>query len=227
MGMLRYGIFRRFHSKLTRSGPLKELREFMSDPKLSNSIATEEAVKEPPYLNRMQDQKIRKVFIETYGCQMNFNDTEIVLRILNSSGFGRSESLDDADAVLLMTCAIRENAEDKIWRRLEFIHSVEAKSKKRMVVGILGCMAERLKQKLLEKDKNVDLICGPDSYRDLPNLLRSAEEGHISANVLLSADETYADIKPVRVDASQKSAFLSIMRGCNNMCAFCIVPFTR
>jgi tRNA A37 methylthiotransferase MiaB len=226
MGMLRHAIFRRLHSRLAGK-PLRELGEFMAGHEPSDANVSTEAVKEPPYLGRTQEQRVRKVFIETYGCQMNFNDTEIVLRILNSSGFARSESLDEADAVLLMTCAIRENAEDKIWRRLEFIHSVETKSKRRLVVGILGCMAERLKQKLLEKDKNVDLICGPDSYRDLPNLIRSAEEGHVSANVLLSADETYADLKPVRIDANQRSAFLSIMRGCNNMCAFCIVPFTR
>lgn len=173
----------------------------------------------------------RKVFLEVYGCQMNTNDAEIVHGILSACSepkYEKCNNISEADVVLLMTCAIRENAETKIWNRLNYIKSFENMNKKTLTVGVLGCMAERLKSDLLERSKTVDLVCGPDSYRDLPNLLKGVElDRDNNINVSLSADETYADIAPVRLDSSKKSAFVSIMRGCNNMCAFCIVPFVR
>lgn len=173
----------------------------------------------------------RKVFIEVYGCQMNTNDAEIVHGILNACPepkYEKCTNMSEADVVLLMTCAIRENAESKIWNRLNYIKSFEINNRKSLTVGVLGCMAERLKSELLERSKTVDLVCGPDSYRDLPNLLKGAQSDRDkNINVSLSIDETYADIAPVRLDTCKKSAFVSIMRGCNNMCAFCIVPFVR
>lgn len=162
---------------------------------------------------------------------MNTSDAEIVHGILKNCPdikYEKCNTLSEADIVLLMTCAIRENAESKIWNRLNFLKSLERSSKKPITVGVLGCMAERLKSNLLEKSKTVDLVCGPDSYRDLPNLLKGAESDRDkNINVSLSIDETYADIAPVRLDSNKKAAFVSIMRGCNNMCAFCIVPFVR
>lgn len=159
---------------------------------------------------------------------MNYNDSEIVISILNSSGScERVNQLEDADIVLIMTCAIREAAESKIWNRLEVLNSLERRKRFNMKIGILGCMAERLKHKLLEHRGLVDVVCGPDAYRDLPRLLDESYSGIQAINVMLSADETYADISPVRLDGFKKSAFVSIMRGCNNMCAFCIVPYTR
>lgn len=182
-------------------------------------------------ISRLKSFSTRKVFIEVYGCQMNTNDAEIVHGILkNSPGnkYEKCDSIEDADVVLLMTCAIRENAEDKIWNRLNFIKSFERINKKPLTVGVLGCMAERLKSDLLERSKTVDLVCGPDAYRDLPNLLKGSEsDREKNINVSFSVDETYADVSPVRLDSSKKTAFVSIMRGCNNMCAFCIVPFVR
>lgn len=171
----------------------------------------------------------KKVFIEVYGCQMNTNDAEIVQGILaKNAQYEKCDVIEQADVVLLMTCAIRENAEKKIWNRLEALRAFEKAQKKPLTIGVLGCMAERLKGELLERSKIVDLICGPDAYRDLPNLLQSpVADREKNINVSLSADETYADVKPVRLDAERKSAFVSIMRGCNNMCAFCIVPFVR
>lgn len=165
-------------------------------------------------------------FIESYGCAMNFSDSEIVASILNSAGYGATRDAEAADLVLINTCSIREKAEQTIRKRLtEF-----RKSKKRkpgMLVGVLGCMAERLKSNLLEEEKLVDLVIGPDAYRSLPALIEEAEGGQKSVNVLLSRDETYADISPVRLESNGVSAFISIMRGCNNMCSFCVVPFTR
>jgi tRNA-N(6)-(isopentenyl)adenosine-37 thiotransferase enzyme MiaB len=136
-------------------------------------------------------------------------------------------TMDDADVVILMTCAIRENAENKIWNRLSTLRSLERQRKKDMIIGVLGCMAERLKERFLEKEKLVDVVCGPDAYRSLPTLLQRAETGQFGINVQLSFDETYADVSPIRLDESKKTAFISIMRGCNNMCSYCIVPFTR
>lgn len=182
-------------------------------------------------ITRLKHYSTRKVFVEVYGCQMNTNDAEIVHGILKNSNeakYEKCDSLTDADVVLLMTCAIRENAESKIWNRLNFIKSFEKTNKKRLTVGVLGCMAERLKSDLLERSKTVDLVCGPDAYRDLPNLLKGTEiDRDNNINVSLSMDETYADVSPVRLDSNKKTAYVSIMRGCNNMCAFCIVPFVR
>jgi tRNA A37 methylthiotransferase MiaB len=170
----------------------------------------------------------RKFFVETYGCQMNLSDTEIVRSILLSSGHTEASDVDDAELIFVNTCAIRDNAEAKIWRRLQFFRSMRKKSKRKGYpkVGVLGCMAERLKDKLLEEEA-VDIVCGPDAYRDLPRLLDSVvTSDQKEANTQLSFEETYADINPVRI-AGTGSAFVSIMRGCNNMCSFCVVPFTR
>ncbi|TKR77727.1 hypothetical protein L596_018645 [Steinernema carpocapsae] len=169
------------------------------------------------------DGKGRKVKFQTYGCQMNFSDMEIVRSMLFSNGYVETESKMEADVILLMTCSIREGAEDKIWKELKKIRSTS----KRQVVGVLGCMAERVKHTILEKSKKVDIIAGPDSYRDLPRLLAVAGTGRSAINVQLSLEETYADVNPVRVDPESKTAFVSIMRGCDNMCTYCIVPLTR
>jgi tRNA-2-methylthio-N6-dimethylallyladenosine synthase len=168
----------------------------------------------------------KKFYIETYGCQMNFADTEVVASILGQSGFEPTEEIHGADLILVNTCSIRDNAEQRIWGRLDLFHSIKRK-RPSVVIGVLGCMAERLKEQLLESDKKVDLVVGPDAYRDLPALVNAAGEGHKGVNVLLSREETYADISPVRMDSNGVSAFISIMRGCNNMCAYCVVPYTR
>eukprot|EP01112_Ceratiomyxa_fruticulosa_P012606 TRINITY_DN349_c0_g1_i1.p1 TRINITY_DN349_c0_g1~~TRINITY_DN349_c0_g1_i1.p1 ORF type:complete len:582 (+),score=79.25 TRINITY_DN349_c0_g1_i1:243-1988(+) len=180
-----------------------------------------------PYLlsNENQHGEGRKVFIESYGCQMNMADSEIVRSVLSNSGYLDAETPNEADVVFLNTCAIRENAESKIWSRLTELKAM--RKKRDITVGVLGCMAERLKTKLIESDKMVDLVAGPDAYRDLPRLLSKVDEGEQAINVLLSLDETYADITPVRTSSNKVSAFVSIMRGCNNMCSYCIVPFTR
>jgi tRNA-2-methylthio-N6-dimethylallyladenosine synthase len=165
-------------------------------------------------------------YIESYGCAMNFSDSEIVASILNNEGFGATKNLEEADLIFVNTCSIREKAEATIRKRLtEFRKLKEAR--KGVLIGVLGCMAERLKAKLLEEEKLVDIVIGPDAYRSLPNLIEEAESGQKSVNVLLSRDETYADISPIRLDSNGVSAFVSIMRGCNNMCSFCVVPFTR
>lgn len=170
--------------------------------------------------------KSRKLYIESYGCQMNFSDSEIVTSILQDQGFDTTSQFDQADVVFLNTCSIRENAEQKVRNRLK--HFVTAKKKKPdMIIGVLGCMAERLKSKLLEEEKIVDMVVGPDAYRDLPNLINEVDEGQKAVNVFLSKEETYADISPVRLNSNGVSAFVSIMRGCDNMCSFCVVPFTR
>src|SRR4249920_1766593 len=168
----------------------------------------------------------KKFYIESYGCQMNFSDSEIVASILNNEGFGATQNYEEADLVLLNTCSIREKAEQTIRKRLtEFRKTKEAKPG--MLIGVLGCMAERLKSKFLEEEKLVDIVVGPDAYRSLPGLIEEAETGQKAVNVLLSREETYADISPVRLDSNGITAFISIMRGCNNMCSFCVVPFTR
>jgi tRNA-2-methylthio-N6-dimethylallyladenosine synthase len=168
----------------------------------------------------------KKLYLESYGCQMNFADSEVVASILVKDGYETTRNVDEADVVFINTCSIRENAEAKVRKRL-----TEFKSKKvtnpNLVIGILGCMAERLKKDLLEEEKLVDLIAGPDSYRDLPNLIEEVGTGQKAVNVLLSREETYADITPVRLDQGGVSAFVSITRGCDNMCSFCVVPFTR
>ena len=165
-------------------------------------------------------------YIESYGWQMNFSDSEIVASILNKEGFGATPNFEDADLVLLNTCSIREKAEQTVRKRLTEFKKVKA-ARPGMLIGMLGCMAERLKSKLLEEEKLVDLVVGPDAYRSLPGLISEAESGQKAVNVLLSRDETYADISPVRLDSNGITAFVSIMRGCNNMCSFCVVPFTR
>ncbi|XP_067361285.1 CDK5 regulatory subunit-associated protein 1 isoform X3 [Channa argus] len=172
----------------------------------------------------------RKVYFETYGCQMNVNDTEIAWSILQRRGYQRTFDLNEADVVLLVTCSVREKAEQTIWNRLQQLTAMKKKRLKThtpMKIGILGCMAERLKTELLEQEKLVDVIAGPDAYRDLPRLLTLADGGHQVSNVLLSLEETYADIMPVHHAPQGYSAFVSIMRGCDNMCSYCIVPFTR
>ncbi len=168
----------------------------------------------------------KKFYIESYGCQMNFSDSEIVASILNGEGFGATRNAEEADIILLNTCSIREKAEQTVRKRLtEFRKQKE--SKPGMIIGVLGCMAERLKSKFLEEEKLVDIVVGPDAYRSLPSLIEEAETGQKGVNVLLSREETYADISPVRLGTNGVTAFVSIMRGCNNMCSFCVVPFTR
>ncbi len=168
----------------------------------------------------------RKLYIESYGCQMNFSDSEIVTSILKNEGFGTTSSPEHADVILINTCSIREKAEQTVRNRLNFFNGVKKKNKE-VTVGVLGCMAERLKSKLLEEEKIVDLVLGPDAYRDLPKLVKQAEEGEKGINTFLSREETYADISPVRLNSNGVTAFISIMRGCDNMCSFCVVPFTR
>ena len=166
------------------------------------------------------------IYIETYGCQMNVNDSEVVASILQANGYGITESMEEADVILVNTCSIRENAETRVWGRLNIFRQ-QKKKKPSLLIGVLGCMAERLKDKLLESEKLVDIVVGPDAYRELPVLLRAAEEGQKGINVLLSREETYSDISPVRLDKNGVSAFVSIMRGCNNMCSYCVVPYVR
>ena len=172
------------------------------------------------------DSSRPKVYIETYGCQMNVNDSEVVASILIANGYAITSNINEADVILINTCSIRENAETRVFGRIDLFGQVK-KSKPSVLVGVLGCMAERLKDQLLEEKKVVDLVVGPDSYRELPVLLRAAEDGQKGINVLLSREETYADISPVRLDKNGVSAFVSIMRGCNNMCSYCVVPYTR
>ena len=169
------------------------------------------------------DEERPKVYIETYGCQMNVNDSEVILSILQKNGYALTEDMDRADVILANTCSIRDNAEQRIWGRIEQFR-LQKKKNPQVVIGIVGCMAERLKDKLLEK---VDLVAGPDAYRSLPALLRDIRPDSPQINVLLSREETYADISPVRLDRNGVSAYISIMRGCNNVCSYCVVPYTR
>ena len=171
--------------------------------------------------------KSKTFFIETYGCQMNFSDSEIVNSIMLENGLKPSETAEKADVILVNTCAIRDNAEQRVWNRLKFLRSVKKTQNNDMIVGLLGCMAERLKESVLEKEKLVDLVVGPDAYRAIPDLLEEVEDGRKAVNVILSLEETYADIAPVRTTGNGVLAYVSIMRGCDNMCAFCVVPFTR
>ena len=174
-------------------------------------------------LKPIVDQEGPKVYIETYGCQMNVNDSEVILSILQKNGYALTEDMDRADVILANTCSIRDNAEQRIWGRIEQFR-LQKKRNPQVVIGIVGCMAERLKDKLLEK---VDLVAGPDAYRSLPALLRDIRPDSPQINVLLSREETYADISPVRLDRNGVSAYISIMRGCNNVCSYCVVPYTR
>src|ERR1700710_2093903 len=168
----------------------------------------------------------RKLYIESYGCAMNFSDSEIVASILLESGFETTKDFNNADVIFINTCSIRENAETRVRNRLKEFKVAKSKNPG-MVVGVLGCMAERLKAKFLEEEKLVDVVVGPDAYRDLPNLIDQVDSGQKAVNVLLSREETYADISPVRLNSNGINAFVSIMRGCDNMCSFCVVPFTR
>lgn len=194
-------------------------------PKLQKEIKEEQQgevfFKESPQVGTPTEKYF---YIESYGCQMNFSDSEIVASILGEAGFAPTRALETADLILVNTCSIREKAEDTVRKRLRLFEKAKRQG---ALVGVLGCMAERLKAKFLEEEKLVDIVVGPDAYRDLPRLITSAEDGEKGVNVFLSREETYADISPVRLDTNGVSAFISIMRGCDNMCSFCVVPFTR
>jgi tRNA-2-methylthio-N6-dimethylallyladenosine synthase len=192
----------------------------------SNKIILENRQGEVLMSDNMNVKASKKLFLESYGCQMNFSDSEIVASILNKEGFTTTQHFEEADLIFLNTCSIRENAENKVRQRLQDFKKIK-KNKPGALIGVLGCMAERLKTKFLEEEKIVDLVVGPDAYRDLPQLIETAEGGQKAVNVILSKDETYADITPVRVGTNGVSAFISITRGCDNMCSFCVVPFTR
>lgn len=172
------------------------------------------------------NDKQRKLYIETYGCQMNVADSEVVASIMDTAGYTVCDNIDEADAILLNTCSIRDNAEQKILSRLDYLSSLRRKRKGKLIVGVIGCMAERVKDELIER-RGVDLVAGPDSYLDLPSLFASAETGHKAINVELSTTETYRDIIPQKITGNRTSGFISIMRGCNNFCSYCIVPYTR
>jgi tRNA-2-methylthio-N6-dimethylallyladenosine synthase len=188
----------------------------------------DEARQGEAYVPFIQDQNLyqKRFYIESYGCQMNFADSEIVASLLYKEGFGATRNVEEADLIFINTCSIREKAEQTVRKRLTEFRKLK-EEKRSLLVGVLGCMAERLKAKLLEEEKLVDLVIGPDAYRSLPSLVKEAEGGQKAVNVLLSREETYADISPVRLNGNGVSAFVSIMRGCNNMCTFCVVPFTR
>ncbi|MBA5629449.1 tRNA (N6-isopentenyl adenosine(37)-C2)-methylthiotransferase MiaB [Moheibacter lacus] len=176
----------------------------------------------------LQDNKTnsKKLFLESYGCQMNFSDSEIVASILSENGYNTTNKMEEADLILVNTCSIREKAEQTVRKRLGEFNALK-RTNPTMKVGVLGCMAERLKSKFLEEEKIVDLVVGPDAYRDLPNLLEDVDDGRQAINVILSKDETYADLNPVRLGGNGVTAFVTITRGCDNMCTFCVVPFTR
>uniref|UniRef100_A0A182T2W9 CDK5RAP1-like protein n=1 Tax=Anopheles maculatus TaxID=74869 RepID=A0A182T2W9_9DIPT len=222
-------------SALKNSAHLKEgpsLQDFIRSTAEPGSVYIASRNESVPYIapETLRGQK-RKVFLEVYGCQMNTNDTEIVWSILKAHDYQRTVNVKDADIVLMMTCAIREGAEDTVWNRLKHLrqlkHKRETNEEKPLQIGVLGCMAERLKKQLVEKEHSVDVVAGPDAYKDLPRLLAIGQKGQKAINVLLSLDETYADVVPVKLDRKSKTAYVSIMRGCDNMCSYCIVPFTR
>jgi tRNA-2-methylthio-N6-dimethylallyladenosine synthase len=190
-------------------------------------ISEKEISCETTLVSKEQDTgQAKKLYIESYGCQMNFSDSEIVTSILAKEGFDTTSDSAEADLILINTCSIRDRAEQTVRKRLSHFNSLK-KKRPGITVGVLGCMAERLKSKLLEEEKIVDMVVGPDAYRDLPNLVSKVDEGQKAVNTFLSRDETYADISPVRLNSNGVTAFISIMRGCNNMCSFCVVPFTR
>lgn len=202
------------------------LNHMSQDPFIEQKIIDESRQGEA-FMNKTEPEPgAKKLFLESYGCQMNFSDSEIVASILGKAGFQTISDPFEADVILLNTCAIRENAELKVRQRLNDFKK-KKKEKPELVIGMLGCMAERLKSKLLDEEKLVDLVAGPDSYRDLPRLIETVESGQKAVNVLLSREETYGDISPVRLSSNGVSAFVSITRGCDNMCSFCVVPFTR
>ncbi len=185
-----------------------------------------EGIDEPRTLGDELVEGKKRLYIESYGCQMNFSDSEIVAAVMRNAGFATTSSADDADVIFLNTCAIRDNAEQKVRNRLVHLSAFK-KRKPELIIGMLGCMAERLKTKLLEEEQIVDIVAGPDAYRDIPKLVEEAETGQKAVNVFLSREETYADIAPIRLNSNGVTAFISIMRGCDNMCSFCVVPFTR
>ncbi|MGB2087485.1 MAG: tRNA (N6-isopentenyl adenosine(37)-C2)-methylthiotransferase MiaB [Psychroflexus salarius] len=186
----------------------------------------DEAKQGTSLVNTQNSNNTKKLYIESYGCQMNFSDSEIVASILHDNGYNTTNQLAEADLVLVNTCSIRDKAEQTVRKRLEKFNAVK-RDQPNMKVGVLGCMAERLKSKFLEEEKIVDLVVGPDAYKDIPNLLQEVEDGKNAMNVILSKEETYGDISPVRLQSNGVSAFVSITRGCDNMCTFCVVPFTR
>ncbi|WP_316822169.1 tRNA (N6-isopentenyl adenosine(37)-C2)-methylthiotransferase MiaB [Pedobacter gandavensis] len=198
----------------------------MIDLQLTDKTHDEERQGEALVIDAPEVLNGRKLYIESYGCQMNFADSEIVASILKDQGFETTGDYHEADVVFINTCSIRENAEQRVRNRLSQF-GAEKRRNPKLVVGVLGCMAERLKSKFLEEEKLVDMVVGPDAYRDLPQLINQVEDGQKAINVLLSREETYADISPVRLNSNGITAFISIMRGCDNMCSFCVVPFTR
>ncbi|MBK9284143.1 MAG: tRNA (N6-isopentenyl adenosine(37)-C2)-methylthiotransferase MiaB [Sphingobacteriaceae bacterium] len=179
-----------------------------------------------PFSSSVSPINNKKLFLESYGCQMNFSDSEIVASILSENGFSTTTNFEEADVIFVNTCSIRDNAEQRVRNRLNDFKRVK-KRNPYAIVGVLGCMAERLKHQFLEEEKLVDIVVGPDAYRDLPGLILQAEDGHKAVNVILSKEETYADLTPVRLNSNGVTAFISITRGCDNMCSFCVVPFTR
>jgi len=192
----------------------------------TNSKIQDESIQGKAFDSLTNQESPKKFYIESYGCAMNFNDSEIVASILHEEGYGATQDPTLADLILINTCSIRDKAEQTVRHRLMHFKAYK-KKKKALLVGVLGCMAERLKEKLLEEEKLVDIVLGPDAYRSLPHLIAEASEGQKGINVLLSREETYGDISPIRLDSNGVTSFVSIMRGCNNMCSFCVVPFTR
>ena len=191
-----------------------------------NTPLSEERQGEVLEMDASPDQASKRFYIESYGCAMNFSDSEIVASVLSKHGYASTRIMEESDLILINTCSIREKAEHTVRQRLSIFNKLKI-TKPDLVVGVLGCMAERLKAKFLEEEKIVDIVVGPDAYRDLPGLVAGAEGGQKGVNVLLSREETYADISPLRLDTNGITAFISIMRGCDNMCSFCVVPFTR
>ncbi|XP_076660581.1 CDK5RAP1-like protein [Halictus rubicundus] len=211
---------------------LEQFRDLSkTGPSLKDFIAHDAIPLDPisapniPYIKDINGSN-QKVYFEVYGCQMNVNDTEIIWSILKSHGYQKVDTINKANIVLLVTCSIRDSAEQKVWNKLANLNGIRRKERRKMKIGLLGCMAERLKDKILDKGKLVDIIAGPDSYKDLPRLL-CVPDDETAVNVVLSFDETYADITPIRFNKESTSAYVSIMRGCDNMCTYCIVPFTR
>ena len=198
----------------------------MEEIHAQNKVIDESRQGEATIIKGDNSPKKKKMYIENYGCQMNFSDSEIVASILTKDGYETTSEEKEADLILVNTCSIRENAETRVMRRLGHFKQTK-KQKPGLVIGVLGCMAERMRETILEKEKLVDIVAGPDAYRDLPSLIAEATEGRKAVNVLLSREETYAEISPVRLDSNGVKAFISIMLGCDNMCSFCVVPFTR
>ncbi|MCH2046134.1 MAG: tRNA (N6-isopentenyl adenosine(37)-C2)-methylthiotransferase MiaB [Saprospiraceae bacterium] len=201
------------------NNPTLDFNKKIEEDKQGNIFFKEQVV------SKTNDEN-KKFYIESYGCQMNFSDSEIVASILNDMGYASTRDMEESDLILINTCSIREKAEDTVRKRLRVFDKIKNK-KPGTLIGVLGCMAERLKDKLLHQEKLVDLVVGPDAYRDLPNLIATADDGDKGINVFLSREETYSDISPIRLGSNGVSAFVTIMRGCDNMCSFCVVPFTR